>query len=286
MKAKISEISVSTSHRIDPGNQEELKQTLHTYGMIHPIVVRELGIGAHPQYELIAGFRRLKTAEALGWTEVPITVLQPKDTLEQFDISMEENLKRKDFNAIEMCELLVQRKCLWEQKYGLIKMGPKTEEKSISPDGELFYEEAGRIFKRHPKEIYKFLQLQGLDDDLKKQVEAGEMYYRTALSEQAARKPAVESSRKKKKRVLGLPQPPIDLTWTSHDFQQVFWQMAGFYESLRLIENRTMNFTEIPEDQVLGMMTMSQEIQQWLQKFDSHIQDIMLQRTGMSLQNQ
>lgn len=82
-----------------------------------------------------------------------------------------------------------------------------------------------------------------------------------------------------------MSQPPIDLRWTAHEFQQVFWQMAGFYEVLRLIETRAMNFSEIPEDQVMGMM-MSHGIQQWLQKFDSHIQDIMLQRTGMSLQNQ
>ena len=123
MKAKISEISVSTSHRIDPGNQEELKQTLQTYGMIHPIVVKDLGVDAHPQYELIAGYRRLKAAEALGWTEVPITVLQPKDTLEQFDLSMEENMKRKDFNPLEICELLIQRKRLWEQIHGAIEGG-------------------------------------------------------------------------------------------------------------------------------------------------------------------
>lgn len=287
MKAKISEISVSQTHRIDPGNQEELKQTLQTYGMIHPIVVRELGT----QYELIAGYRRLKAAEALGWTEVPITVIQPKDTLEQFDISMEENLKRKDFNALEMCELLIQRKRLWEQIHGKIVNGQPTihptNSDELLPNGKSFYEEASTIFKRPVNDIYRHLQLQGLDEDLKKQVEDGTMYYRKALTEQSARKPVVESSRKKKKRRgPNLPQPPIDLTWTAHEFQQVFWQMAGFYESLRLIEDRTMNFTEIPDNQVLGMMTMSQGIQQWLQKFDSHIQDIMLQRTGMSLQNQ
>jgi len=283
MKAKISEITVSQTHRIDPGNQEELKQTLQQYGMIHPIVVREFGT----QYELIAGYRRLKAAESLGWTEVPITVIQPKDTLEQFDISMEENLKRKDFNALEMCELLIQRKRLWEEIHGVIRQGPKVDENSFCPNGQKFYEETSKIFKRCIQDIHRFLRLEGLDEDLKKQVESGTLYYRKALTEQAARKPVVESSRKKnKRRGPNLPQPPIDLTWTAHEFQQVFWQMAGFYESLRLIENRTMNFTAIPEDQVLGMMMMSQEIQQWLQKFDSHIQEIMLQRTGMSLQNQ
>ena len=161
-----------------------MKQTLQTYGMIHPIVVREFGT----QYELIAGYRRLKAAESLGWTEVPITVIQPKDTLEQFDISMEENLKRKDFSALEMCELLIQRKRLWEKIHGPIKNGRPTEEEKLLPNGKSFFEEASVIFKRPVNDIYRHLQLQGMDEDLKKQVEDGILYYRKALEEQSRRK--------------------------------------------------------------------------------------------------
>ncbi len=43
-----------------------------------------------------------------------------------------------------------------------------------------------------------------------------------------------------------------------------------------------MNFAEIPEDQVLGDDDHVAENSKWLQKFDSHIQEIMLQKSGMS----
>jgi ParB family chromosome partitioning protein len=140
MKVPITTIQVPPSYRFDPGNMEELKTTLQQHGMIHPVVVREITQESGFNYELIAGYRRLQAAEALGWSEVPITILTPKDTLDQFDMSMEENLKRKDFNPLEICELLIQRKRLWEQKHGLIvhgRLSPRIESSDkSSPNGE------------------------------------------------------------------------------------------------------------------------------------------------------
>src|SRR4051794_31824275 len=47
---------------------EELARTIHTHGVIQPIVVREFDMG---KYEIIAGERRWRAMKSLGWHEVP-----------------------------------------------------------------------------------------------------------------------------------------------------------------------------------------------------------------------
>ena len=92
MNVRITNIQVPAQVRFDLGNLEEMKVSLQTHGLLHPILVRQL---SESSYELVAGYRRLKVAESLGWTDIPVTVLNPKDTLNQFDISR----WMKTFNA-------------------------------------------------------------------------------------------------------------------------------------------------------------------------------------------
>jgi ParB family transcriptional regulator, chromosome partitioning protein len=289
MKAKINEISVSTNYRIDPGSQEELKQSLQTHGMMHPIVVKGLIRGDRPRtrYELIAGYRRLKAAEALGWTEVPITVLQPKDTLDQFDLSMDENMKRKDFNPLEISELLFQRKRLWEQIHGPIKNGRPTEEEKLLPIGKSFFEEASTIFKRPVNDIYRHLQLHGMDEDLKKQVESGEMYYRKALEEQTRRNNVEPKAGKKKpKRGVHLPEVPKDILELTRDVQNVVWQLGGLNQVMRMLDGIDYSLDALAEDHIVEIIATCATLMEDIAKFNVKLQDTLLQKTGMSLENQ
>jgi hypothetical protein len=292
MKAKINEISVSTNYRIDPGSQEELKQSLQTHGMMHPIVVKELsGRGDWPvaptRFELIAGYRRLKAVEALGWTEVPITVLQPKDTLEQFDLSMDENMKRKDFNPLEISELLFQRKRLWEQIHGPIKNGRPTEEEKLLPIGKSFFEEASIIFKRPVNDIYRHLQLHGIDEDLKKQVESGEMYYRKALEEQTRRNNVEPKAGKKKpKRGVHLPEVPKDILDLTREVQNVVWQLGGLNQVMRMLDGIDYSLDALAEDHIVEIIATCATLMEDIAKFNVKLQDTLLQKTGISLQNQ
>src|SRR5690625_2359811 len=52
----------------DDGKIKELAQTIRTHGMIQPIIVRKL---EDDRYELIAGERRLRATESLGWENIP-----------------------------------------------------------------------------------------------------------------------------------------------------------------------------------------------------------------------
>ncbi|MEK5330569.1 MULTISPECIES: nucleoid occlusion protein [unclassified Lysinibacillus] len=76
---------------------EELSRTIHTHGVIQPIVVRST---ANNQYEIIAGERRYRAMKKLQWTEVPAIVRNLTDK-ETASIALIENLQREELTAIE-----------------------------------------------------------------------------------------------------------------------------------------------------------------------------------------
>lgn len=77
----------------------ELARSLDAYGLLQPIVVREVGKG---KYELIAGERRLRAAKLLKWERIPCVVREGETTnRSKIELSLLENLQRRDLNSIE-----------------------------------------------------------------------------------------------------------------------------------------------------------------------------------------
>lgn len=76
---------------------EELSRTIHTHGIIQPIVVRPLDNG---RYEIIAGERRWRAMKKLGWEEAPAIVKNLNDT-ETASVALIENLQREELSPIE-----------------------------------------------------------------------------------------------------------------------------------------------------------------------------------------
>lgn len=78
---------------------EELASSIEANGLLQPIVVR----AAAPNYELIAGERRLRAVGILGWDEVPSIVREASDkTL--LVLALVENLQREALNPLEEAE--------------------------------------------------------------------------------------------------------------------------------------------------------------------------------------
>lgn len=75
---------------------EELARTIHTHGVIQPIVIRK----AEEGYEIIAGERRFRAMKKLGWKEVP-AIIRNLDDKETASIALIENLQREELTAIE-----------------------------------------------------------------------------------------------------------------------------------------------------------------------------------------
>ncbi len=76
---------------------DELAKTIHTHGIIQPIVVRELEKG---KYEIIAGERRFRAIKKLGWDTVPAIVRNMNDK-ETASMALIENLQREELTPIE-----------------------------------------------------------------------------------------------------------------------------------------------------------------------------------------
>ena len=76
---------------------EELARTIHTHGVIQPIVIRKCGDW---NYEIIAGERRYRAMKKLGWSEVP-AIIRELDDKETASIALIENLQREELTAIE-----------------------------------------------------------------------------------------------------------------------------------------------------------------------------------------
>jgi ParB family chromosome partitioning protein len=84
-------------HTFDPAGLAELAESIKERGMIQPIVVRAVD-GA---FELVAGERRLRAVERLGWESIPSLVLDNVDNEAVMEIALIENLQREDLNPIE-----------------------------------------------------------------------------------------------------------------------------------------------------------------------------------------
>lgn len=77
--------------------QKQLVASIKKSGIIQPIVVRKQDAGG---YEIIAGERRWRAAQAAGLKEVPIVVRDASD-MEAAEISLIENIQREELNPLE-----------------------------------------------------------------------------------------------------------------------------------------------------------------------------------------
>jgi ParB family chromosome partitioning protein len=80
---------------------EDLKASIRSHGLIQPIVVRRSPTG----YEVLAGERRLRAAQALGLAEIPAVVRDATDE-EMQTLALVENIQREDLNAMEQARAL------------------------------------------------------------------------------------------------------------------------------------------------------------------------------------
>lgn len=87
----IFSIRVGTRHRRDLGDVDQLAASIASVGLLHPIVVT-------PDGALIAGERRLEACRRLGWTDVPVSVIELADIVRG---EFCENTIRKDFTLSE-----------------------------------------------------------------------------------------------------------------------------------------------------------------------------------------
>ena len=85
--------------RFDPDGLASLTASISEHGVIQPIVVTETIDG----YQLVAGERRLRAAQAAGLDRIPAVIRQLADR-EQLEVALVENLQREDLDPLETAD--------------------------------------------------------------------------------------------------------------------------------------------------------------------------------------
>ena len=100
---------------VDPVALDELKSSIQQAGLLQPVVVRPLPNGGG--FELIAGERRLRACQALGWERIP-AVKREVDDRTVLTLALIENLQRDDLSPVDEArgyERLIQEFSLTQQ---------------------------------------------------------------------------------------------------------------------------------------------------------------------------
>src|SRR3989440_9286463 len=84
---------------MDPAAAEEVVSSIKPDGFLQPIVVRKAQ-GGNGAYELIAGERRLRACQQLGWERIP-AVQRDADDRTLLTLALIENLQRDDLSPVD-----------------------------------------------------------------------------------------------------------------------------------------------------------------------------------------
>src|SRR5205814_1849597 len=90
---------------VDPAALEELVSSIKQAGLLQPIVVRKAQ-GGNGAYELIAGERRLRACQQLGWERIP-AVQRDADDRTLLTLALIENLQRDDLSPVDEARALL-----------------------------------------------------------------------------------------------------------------------------------------------------------------------------------
>jgi ParB family transcriptional regulator, chromosome partitioning protein len=133
-----------------PEALEELTQSIRARGVVQPIIVRPAKDGRH--FEIIAGERRWRAAQAAGLTEIPAVVREVADDA-ALAIALIENIQREDLNAIEEASAVGR----------------------LIEEFELTHQEAADAIGRSRVGVSNLLRLLDLGDEARTFVEQGEL---------------------------------------------------------------------------------------------------------------
>jgi len=97
--------------KFDQKQLDALADSLRTSGVIHPIVLDD-------SMHLVAGERRLRAAQLLGWSTIPATIRTGLTDWDRQVIELEENIRREALTYVEELEALERLHTLYQTKHG------------------------------------------------------------------------------------------------------------------------------------------------------------------------
>lgn len=131
MKVLVSKIKIDEKNRLratGQGDVVDLALSMKEIGQIQPVVINEY-------YKLIAGERRLQAAKDLEWTHIDATQVKGLNPLQELDIELHENWRRKNFTEYEIGQALLKREELYKLVYPETTPEHKHELQARDSDG-------------------------------------------------------------------------------------------------------------------------------------------------------
>ena len=217
--------------RLDPDAFDALVASIRRDGVVQPVIVRPAEGGG---YELIAGERRWRAAQAAGLTRVPALVREADDR-ESLALALVENLVRSDLNPIEAARAYAR--LADEFKLSQTAIGEAVGRSRVAvanslrllelPDEALALVERGELSEGHGRAI-----LQASDHDARRQlaVEAARRGLSVRETEAAARKLGRPTTRRRARRGSGPPWYDVDL---AHDAVDAAYRAFGLPARVR-----------------------------------------------------
>lgn len=86
-----------------PEELEDLQSSIRENGLLQPPVVRPDPADPQATYQLVAGERRFRSVEALGWTELPV-IIREVDDRTLLVLALVENIQREALDPLEEAE--------------------------------------------------------------------------------------------------------------------------------------------------------------------------------------
>lgn len=183
MLIDINKVSVGKRIRKDYGDIASLADDIQDRGLINPPVVT-------PDYELIAGERRLEAMKKLDYKQIEVRIMSVEDQEHQLKIEISENEERKEFTYSEKMDYAKQLERI-EAKKSKDRMAVKNQGMDRGPQvkkgttrdivGEATGFGSGRTYAR-AKYIYE-----NADDETIKEVDEGKKSIRKAHDELRSR---------------------------------------------------------------------------------------------------
>jgi ParB family chromosome partitioning protein len=96
---KIEQNPYQPRKSFDKDELANLSESIKNVGILQPLVVRQVG----DRYQLVAGERRLRAAQAAGHVEVPVRIVDFNDQ-QVLEAALVENIQRTDLNPIEKAQ--------------------------------------------------------------------------------------------------------------------------------------------------------------------------------------
>lgn len=189
----------------DEAKIEELANSISSYGLIQPIILRK----AEKGFEIVAGERRWRAARKANLSKVPCIMKELSDE-ENMVISIIENMQREDLNPIEEAEALSQM---------IQRFGFSQEEVAKSVGKSRSYVTNSLRLLKLPKKILDFVQsgqissghakmLIGVEDE-KKQMLLAEKVVKEEISVREIEKLVKDLANPKKKPEKKAKRPEI-----------------------------------------------------------------------------